>query len=90
MISLIRTSWRLCLSASMPKSALTVHLSSLSRVHEPQLTCVGCIINVSSLMATKGGSGATAYAASKAGVVGKCFTSLDLSHSIPGCYTFQN
>ncbi|KAF7543047.1 hypothetical protein G7Z17_g11063 [Cylindrodendrum hubeiense] len=30
----------------------------------------GCIINVSSLMATKGGSGATAYAASKAGVVG--------------------
>lgn len=31
----------------------------------------GCIINVSSLMATKGGLGATAYAASKAGVVGK-------------------
>ncbi|KAJ3511530.1 hypothetical protein NM208_g15421 [Fusarium decemcellulare] len=30
----------------------------------------GCIINVSSLMANKGGSGATAYAASKAGVVG--------------------
>ncbi|KAM0481419.1 hypothetical protein ACHAPX_003525 [Trichoderma viride] len=30
----------------------------------------GCIINVSSLMATKGGLGATAYAASKAGVVG--------------------
>ncbi|KEY64504.1 hypothetical protein S7711_07251 [Stachybotrys chartarum IBT 7711] len=30
----------------------------------------GCIINVSSLMATKGGSGATAYAASKAGVIG--------------------
>ncbi|KPM44253.1 hypothetical protein AK830_g2248 [Neonectria ditissima] len=30
----------------------------------------GCIINVSSLMATKGGSGAAAYAASKAGVVG--------------------
>ncbi|KAK7425257.1 hypothetical protein QQZ08_008277 [Neonectria magnoliae] len=30
----------------------------------------GCIINVSSLMATKGGAGATAYAASKAGVVG--------------------
>ncbi|KAM5351853.1 hypothetical protein ACJ41O_004576 [Fusarium nematophilum] len=30
----------------------------------------GCIINISSLMATKGGSGATAYAASKAGVVG--------------------
>ncbi|KAI5467034.1 3-ketoacyl-reductase [Mariannaea sp. PMI_226] len=29
----------------------------------------GCIINVSSLMATKGGSGATAYAASKAGIV---------------------
>ncbi|KAF7561842.1 hypothetical protein G7046_g2291 [Stylonectria norvegica] len=30
----------------------------------------GCIINVSSLMATKGGYGATAYAASKAGVIG--------------------
>ncbi|CAM1504010.1 Fc.00g016010.m01.CDS01 [Cosmosporella sp. VM-42] len=30
----------------------------------------GCIINISSLMATKGGSGATAYAASKAGVIG--------------------
>ncbi|KAM0264699.1 hypothetical protein ACHAQJ_000524 [Trichoderma viride] len=29
----------------------------------------GCIINVSSLMATKGGLGATAYAASKAGVI---------------------
>ncbi|KJZ80253.1 hypothetical protein HIM_00103 [Hirsutella minnesotensis 3608] len=31
----------------------------------------GCIINVSSLMANKGGLGATAYAASKAGLVGK-------------------
>lgn len=31
----------------------------------------GCIINVSSLMATKGGLGASAYAASKAGVIGK-------------------
>lgn len=31
----------------------------------------GCIINVSSLMGTKGGLGATAYAASKAGVIGK-------------------
>ncbi|PTB75883.1 NAD(P)-binding protein [Trichoderma longibrachiatum ATCC 18648] len=30
----------------------------------------GCIINVSSLMATKGGLGASAYAASKAGVIG--------------------
>ncbi|KAH6606708.1 hypothetical protein Trco_005861 [Trichoderma cornu-damae] len=30
----------------------------------------GCIINVSSVMATKGGLGATAYAASKAGVIG--------------------
>ncbi|KAF5018036.1 hypothetical protein F66182_10010 [Fusarium sp. NRRL 66182] len=30
----------------------------------------GCIVNVSSLMATKGGYGATAYAASKAGVIG--------------------
>ncbi|OTA02872.1 hypothetical protein A9Z42_0033110 [Trichoderma parareesei] len=30
----------------------------------------GCIINVSSLMGTKGGLGATAYAASKAGVIG--------------------
>ncbi|UKZ51443.1 hypothetical protein TrVGV298_005203 [Trichoderma virens] len=30
----------------------------------------GCIINISSLMATKGGLGATAYAASKAGVIG--------------------
>ncbi|KAK2597983.1 hypothetical protein QQS21_005899 [Conoideocrella luteorostrata] len=30
----------------------------------------GCIINVSSLMATKAGIGVTAYAASKAGVVG--------------------
>lgn len=30
----------------------------------------GCIINVSSLMATKSGLGVTAYSASKAGVVG--------------------
>lgn len=31
---------------------------------------IGCIINVSSLMATKMGAGATVYAASKAGVIG--------------------
>jgi 3-oxoacyl-[acyl-carrier protein] reductase len=31
---------------------------------------IGCIINVSSLMATKMGAGAAVYAASKAGVVG--------------------
>lgn len=30
----------------------------------------GCIINISSLLATKAGIGATAYAASKAGVIG--------------------
>ena len=34
------------------------------------LTDSGCIINVSSLMATKGGLGASAYVASKAGLVG--------------------
>lgn len=31
----------------------------------------GCIINVSSLLATKGTSGASVYAASKAGLLGK-------------------
>lgn len=37
---------------------------------------IGCIINVSSLMATKAGLGVTAYAASKAGIVGtSCFPS---------------
>lgn len=36
-----------------------------------KLEAKGCIINVSSLMATRGAIGATAYAASKAGVVGK-------------------
>lgn len=30
----------------------------------------GCIINVASLLAVKGGRGSTAYAASKAGVLG--------------------
>jgi 3-oxoacyl-[acyl-carrier protein] reductase len=35
-----------------------------------KLESKGCIINVSSLMATRGAIGATAYAASKAGVVG--------------------
>lgn len=30
----------------------------------------GCIINISSLLATHGGKGASVYAASKAGVVG--------------------
>jgi NAD(P)-dependent dehydrogenase (short-subunit alcohol dehydrogenase family) len=34
----------------------------------------GCIINVSSLLAVKGGRGSTAYAASKAGVLGKVLT----------------
>ena len=37
-----------------------------------RLTRIGCIINVSSLMATKGDLGVTAYAASKAGLVGAC------------------
>ena len=31
----------------------------------------GCIINVSSLLGVKGGRGSTAYAASKAGVIGE-------------------
>lgn len=31
----------------------------------------GCIINISSLLAIKGGRGASAYAASKAGIIGK-------------------
>ena len=31
----------------------------------------GCIINVSSLLGVKGGKGSAAYAASKAGVIGK-------------------
>ena len=31
---------------------------------------VGCIINVSSLLGVKGGKGSTAYAASKAGIIG--------------------
>ncbi|PHH76289.1 hypothetical protein CDD80_1670 [Ophiocordyceps camponoti-rufipedis] len=35
----------------------------------PSLTRQGCIVNVSSLMANKGGYGATAYAASKAGLI---------------------
>ncbi|KAL2214100.1 3-ketoacyl-reductase, partial [Sarocladium strictum] len=34
-----------------------------------QIRSHGCIVNVSSLMATKGGAGATAYAASKGGVL---------------------
>jgi len=33
----------------------------------------GCIINVSSLLGVKGGRGSTAYAASKAGVLGAEF-----------------
>ena len=32
---------------------------------------VGCIINVASLLGLKGGKGSSAYAASKAGVIGK-------------------
>jgi len=32
---------------------------------------VGCIINVASLLGAKGGKGSSAYAASKAGVIGK-------------------
>ena len=32
---------------------------------------VGCIINVASLLGLKGGRGSAAYAASKAGVIGK-------------------
>jgi NAD(P)-dependent dehydrogenase (short-subunit alcohol dehydrogenase family) len=31
----------------------------------------GCIINVASLLGLKGGKGSAAYAASKAGVIGK-------------------
>jgi NAD(P)-dependent dehydrogenase (short-subunit alcohol dehydrogenase family) len=47
----------------------------------------GCIINVSSLMATKGAIGATAYAASKAGVVGTStfFTTLSPSRPLSFC-----
>ena len=43
----------------------------------------GCIINVSSLMAIKGGRGATAYAASKAGLVGE-------SHSVFCVHSYAN
>jgi NAD(P)-dependent dehydrogenase (short-subunit alcohol dehydrogenase family) len=32
---------------------------------------IGCIINVASLLGMKGGKGSTAYAASKAGVIGE-------------------
>jgi len=35
------------------------------------LICIGCIINVASLLGLKGGMGSAAYAASKAGVIGK-------------------
>jgi hypothetical protein len=34
------------------------------------MSFVGCIINVSSLLGIKGGKGSTAYAASKAGIIG--------------------
>ncbi|KAL6696003.1 3-ketoacyl-reductase [Trichoderma pleuroticola] len=45
-------------------------LSSIVDTNLLATMLVCCIINVSSLMATKGGLGATAYAASKAGVIG--------------------
>lgn len=32
----------------------------------------GCIMNVASLLGLKGGTGSTVYAASKAGIIGKC------------------
>lgn len=41
----------------------------------------GCIINVASLLGLKGGKGSTAYAASKAGVIGEL--NFDISYS-PG------
>ena len=40
---------------------------------------IGCIINVSSLLAVKGGLGASVYAASKAGVIGMYIMSFFLS-----------
>lgn len=40
---------------------------------------IGCIINVSSLLAVKGGLGASIYAASKAGVIGMYIMSFFLS-----------
>jgi 3-oxoacyl-[acyl-carrier protein] reductase len=46
--------------------SLNLNLSDYLHSHDS-----GCIVNVSSLMATKGGAGATAYAASKGGVLGK-------------------
>lgn len=53
-----------------PPMALLVPLVLPSPI-DHSILFLGCIINVSSLMATKGGLGATAYAASKAGVIGK-------------------
>lgn len=41
----------------------------------------GCIINVASLLGLKGGKGSAAYAASKAGVIGK---------SSPNSYRFYH
>ncbi|KAH0599561.1 hypothetical protein MHUMG1_02349 [Metarhizium humberi] len=46
-----------------------VQRSSSTRVVRVLMKKAGCIINVSSLMATKSGLGVTAYSASKAGVV---------------------
>ncbi|KAF5128127.1 3-oxoacyl-[acyl-carrier-protein] reductase FabG [Metarhizium anisopliae] len=46
-----------------------VQCSSSTRVVRVLMKKAGCIINVSSLMATKSGLGVTAYSASKAGVV---------------------
>lgn len=42
----------------------------------------GCIINIASLLGIKGGRGSVAYAASKAGVIGKFFTLIVFVHSL--------
>ena len=49
----------------------------------------GCIINVSSLMATKGGKGASVYAASKAGMLGECIPSTQQAAYIEGIFVFR-
>ncbi|RFU81321.1 3-ketoacyl-acyl-carrier- reductase [Trichoderma arundinaceum] len=53
----------------MPSTPCKVPMCSSTQLITPT-RFPGCIINVSSLMATKGGLGASAYAASKAGVIG--------------------
>lgn len=56
-----------CKYAKVQPNGITL----LTSHEQLSLTDSGCIINVSSLMATKGGLGASAYVASKAGLVGK-------------------